>query len=322
MTDNDFDTQRAALANRFASVGADLLEYMGGTACALAAIPNTQPQQYAVAGDPKAIRALLPADEAHPARRMRKGDRPTEPLEWDDEPGAPRRFTALLMKGTYGLIEAFGHTFPHALAHYERVNVVEILPGQVANKAEVEPILQARSPEGDPWQEVSGEDFFKAHDNGYEVSVCVNAPGKNSIRLEVTPPATTGASTVLTDERTSIHCQEFHELAMDYRGAPAFNGAPEAYRALVAYIDQQFAREVAAQAGQVAVPAWISVDERLPELQKEVLICCGYLVLGYRTDDKHDPENHNGWVIDFDNGMASPITHWMPLPPSPAKESK
>lgn len=65
---------------------------------------------------------------------------------------------------------------------------------QVANKAEVDLILQARSPEGDPWQEVSGEDFFKAHANGYEVSICVNAPGKNSIRLEATPPATTGAS--------------------------------------------------------------------------------------------------------------------------------
>lgn len=121
-----------------------------------------------------------------------------------------------------------------------------------------------------------------------------------------------GASTVLTDERI---LKIARECAID-------EVTDERRPDMATIID--FAREVAAQAGQVAVPGWISVDDRLPELQKEVLICCGYLVLGYRTDDKHDPENHNGWVIDFDNGMASPITHWMPLPaaPSPAKESK
>lgn len=33
-----------------------------------------------------------------------------------------------------------------------------------------------------------------------------------------------------------IHCQEFHELAMDYRAAPAFTGAPAAYKALCDYV--------------------------------------------------------------------------------------
>lgn len=35
----------------------------------------------------------------------------------------------------------------------------------------------------------------------------------------------------------TIHCQEFHELAMDYRAAPPFAGASAAYEALCNYID-------------------------------------------------------------------------------------
>jgi hypothetical protein len=63
---------------------------------------------------------------------------------------------------------------------------------------------------------------------------------------------------------------------------------------------------------------WISVDKQLPALGEEVLIWCGYRICGYRSDDKNDPENHEGWVIDFDNGNAKAITHWMPLPAAPA----
>lgn len=62
---------------------------------------------------------------------------------------------------------------------------------------------------------------------------------------------------------------------------------------------------------------WISVDERLPKLREEVILYCGYKTLGYRSDDHADPENHDGWVIDFDNGYATAITHWMPLPQPP-----
>lgn len=60
-------------------------------------------------------------------------------------------------------------------------------------------ILQARSPEGDPWQEVIADDFFKAHRNGYEVSVCMCKADENSIRLEIAAPAPQQAP--LTDAR-------------------------------------------------------------------------------------------------------------------------
>ena len=47
-----------------------------------------------------------------------------------------------------------------------------------------------------------------------------------------------------------IHCQEFHELAMAYRAAPAFTGAPAAYKALCDYVNARLA-PVAQPAQQV-----------------------------------------------------------------------
>lgn len=81
---NDILTMRTDLANQFAAAGAKLLDFTM-TAGALAAIPNTMPQQYAVAGSLESISAVLPAAESsHPQRRMRHGDRPTEPLSFED----------------------------------------------------------------------------------------------------------------------------------------------------------------------------------------------------------------------------------------------
>lgn len=49
----------------------------------------------------------------------------------------------------------------------------------------------------------------------------------------------------MTAPTATIHCQEFHELAMDYRAA--LSHAPkEAYERMVAYIDAEIARRVAA----------------------------------------------------------------------------
>lgn len=75
----------------------------------------------------------------------------------------------------------------------------------------------------------------------------------------------------------------------------------------------------ASQIEQETAEAWVSVNERLPELRDEVLVYCGYFTLGYRSDDIHDPECHQGWVIDFDNGNAHGITHWQPLPTPPKR---
>lgn len=59
--DFEFHTKRTDLANDFAAAGAALLDYMG-TDAALAAIPNTTPQQYVVAGTLAMIGKVLPAD--------------------------------------------------------------------------------------------------------------------------------------------------------------------------------------------------------------------------------------------------------------------
>ena len=47
--DFEFETTRTGLANAFAEAGAELLNYMGASATQ-AAIPDTQPQKYAIAG--------------------------------------------------------------------------------------------------------------------------------------------------------------------------------------------------------------------------------------------------------------------------------
>ena len=81
----NYNSKHTELANNFAGVGAALLD-LTGTAAALAAIPDTEPQQYVAAGTPENIAAILPATIS-PARRMRHGERPTEALVFD-EPAA------------------------------------------------------------------------------------------------------------------------------------------------------------------------------------------------------------------------------------------
>lgn len=50
MSNQEFETTRTALANEFAEAGAKLLAYQPLVSTAVAAIPDTQPQKYAVAG--------------------------------------------------------------------------------------------------------------------------------------------------------------------------------------------------------------------------------------------------------------------------------
>jgi hypothetical protein len=56
--DFEFETKCTALANAFAAAGADWLGYMGMTDTVVAAIPDTQPQKYAVAGTLKGILSM------------------------------------------------------------------------------------------------------------------------------------------------------------------------------------------------------------------------------------------------------------------------
>ena len=83
---DDINTKRTELANQMAAAGAAVLDF-NGTAAALAAIPDTEPQQYVAAGTPENIAAIPPATIC-PQRRMRHGERPTEELQWEDTPAA------------------------------------------------------------------------------------------------------------------------------------------------------------------------------------------------------------------------------------------
>ena len=62
---------------------------------------------------------------------------------------------------------------------------------------------------------------------------------------------------------------------------------------------------------------WISVDERLPESRKFVIVCDEYGNVGeayfYKQDRKFE------WVDDEEIAFA---THWMPLPEPPKKGGK
>ena len=87
---DDINTKRTELANQMAAAGAALLDFTG-TACSMAAIPDTEPQQYVAAGTPENIAAILPATIG-PQRRQKHGERPTAALQfegYDGDTGAP-----------------------------------------------------------------------------------------------------------------------------------------------------------------------------------------------------------------------------------------
>jgi hypothetical protein len=58
MRNQEFETTRTALANAFAAAGKELLGYLAITDTAVAAIPDTSPQKYAVAGTLKGILSM------------------------------------------------------------------------------------------------------------------------------------------------------------------------------------------------------------------------------------------------------------------------
>ena len=68
---------------------------------------------------------------------------------------------------------------------------------------------------------------------------------------------------------------------------------------------------------------WISVEDRLPEIQQEILVYRGYhsgLMNTYTYFGNNEWEDDYGYWGTTDN---EGITHWMPLPTPPtAKETK
>ena len=68
---------------------------------------------------------------------------------------------------------------------------------------------------------------------------------------------------------------------------------------------------------------WISIEDKLPEKNNEVLITDGYSVWGGFS--REYSQNEEGWCW-FDNSEegyfnTDEITHWMPLPEPPKGEN-
>ena len=80
---------------------------------------------------------------------------------------------------------------------------------------------------------------------------------------------------------------------------------------------KQLLADVCAQFAKV--PKWISVEERLPELETEVLVWCGKFVCmaHYGRADSYEPVF---WDYDCEgcrDELYPKVTHWMPLPEPP-----
>ena len=125
-----------------------------------------------------------------------------------------------------------------------------------------------------------------------------------------------GASTVLTDERiiASIDTARFADFLFDWHSAAPGAEAQAAANKLIAYIDQHVAREVAAQAGQVAyVPSAVAVPEQealVRQIHKAVLNLKPNPALTKK-------EQHE--VLGAIHCCAGIVSNFAP---SPAKESK
>lgn len=93
-----------------------------------------------------------------------------------------------------------------------------------------------------------------------------------------------------------IHCQEFHELAMDYRGA-SFSKAPMAYKSLCEYIKRLVApvQPVAMPEGWKLVPV-VATPEMLEKNNYKHEVPCGYENFG--IDDSILPSIWASMVAD------------------------
>lgn len=224
---------------------------------------------------------------------------------------------------------------------------------------------------------------------------CVAAGPKAAILMLLNGAAP--AVPVIDAPRETIHCREFHELAMDYRAAPTI-GAHVAYSAMLSYIDARIKRSntpispavqvidaprvetarewrntleqaanklvtysqllassgnalqlvtelraisealpaIARQAQPTDRDAWISVDERLPEIPSDVpKYSCHVNVLVSNDGSVPRPMRYARNMYaktekgraprweEWDGRLAfNQPTHWMSLPAAPALKSE
>lgn len=95
----------------------------------------------------------------------------------------------------------------------------------------------------------------------------------------------------------------------------------------LSYDRQQYGKGYAEgyAAAQADTPRWISVEERLPEVDERVLACVGIpgelsVWDGVRWNGE-EWEAEEEAAYDYWTTIDDPVTHWMPLP-EPPKEGK
>lgn len=321
----------------------------------------------------------------HPARRLRHGERPTEPLVFEDaaaikaaEEGGPSNETLLKMvcRNSGLRVSLDNNQLDGYLAFAREAIAADRASRQVANKADVEPTLWVQYIDGEKTQNVARDAKEKAMVESIHRTM---APGTKMEwqSLYATPPATTGASTaeiytvpvstmlreirgiagstrrpvgqrvddilalvttyesklpvgastVLTDERTAALTEARNAVSEMRNHLEAFGqyGEEIARVALDGAVDtiDELIGEVAAQAGQVAVPGWISVDEKLPPSDLLPNGDCPSVIALWK--DGALAENLVQQTVTntaYLRKNPQNFTHWMHLPPSPAKESK
>lgn len=159
----------------------------------------------------------------------------------------PRSWSILLTSANHGTVGPVGSTFPHAGEKHERVQVMEIVEAGAPPAPGVDLAGLVRfdfsdlDGENEQFGEVAGGAYFLAHQ--VEARCAGAAP--------IAGQAGGGASTVLTDERIT----EIEKGMLDHWAS--MNCVSSV--ALIAFA-RAIEREVAAQAGQVAVPEDLARD--------------------------------------------------------------
>lgn len=77
-----------------------------------------------------------------------------------------------------------------------------------------------------------------------------------------------------------------------------------------------------------AQPQWISVEERLPPINTEVLVAFDGISLASTGQYTGHPKDKGGWCYPSENygtcddGGDPKVTHWMPLPSAPSAQAE
>jgi len=299
--DFEFETTRTSLANAFAGAGAELLAYQPLVSTAVAPIPDTQPQKYAIAGTLPGILQMagkMMGEEGNAGLEGLTGEALLrEIFTRPDLPEYSRENEIRYVMSEEGEIIVTRRDFD-AMAEFAKRFVAS--PRTVA---------AAEKPTGDLVTRLRRLASDGAHFQTKAVDASVLTEAADEIE-RLARQSQQAVQTVPEVVREAV--------------AAAFEDRPGWRTKIAAAVRAIDAVAPASQEGAHAAleevhHQWISMDDRRPEDGETVLIVC---------HDPHDPEpgmwaaqwlagsetfesRTNGWV------HASEVTHWMPLPPAP-----